>query len=1474
MPEPDIPQVFEQETRTPVVIKPEADPVLGPVMTELGEPDTTLPDAAREDIRMQQEGVSFKDVLEGKVSRIGSLNVTPKLIEAAKEKPALMQQLKIQHTMSGQQVAPEDVQIPFMREGEFIPPAGLEKSPMLMSTAERLAVGRKEVDDILFANNIKDPVVRQIFVDEFTTGSFYESTMQRLGEAGQFVATAPPAAYLYGTAAMGATYDSFAKGTDWSAEWGARQNELTRSMKSVYDTIDKVIDDPTMAMAFQTSLEEELQVRLDDGRITQDDFDRIMFAKDAEGNFILDNEGNKVKQQIITDTVASDLMNVAFNQLPTSQKFGVIFIETAAGMGGPGSIKGAAALNKYNRLVKSIDPASDYGKAIAGKTDPFEVVNILEGMGKKTKINRAALSIGVHQQRTSMAVEKLSDQIDSAGRTLDSLRIRGIPKNSTEYRVALGNYNNLTSRMLKTKYTLQVYPYFKEATEEALVISAGQLAAREMLPQYFDVSPETAEVIGVIGMIAGGSKVTRKVGGQVHKSIVAPRYGAAATVGRTFEFFGMLTSVGALRKGTGFALTDRTFQTFEIATGKKLSADDIRGIRASMKMINNLDPQERERVLNAIDDYVELRDRIVMAFPEDQRAEADRLFNQSFSNASGLSFLSGVTAVTSNQIKIRDLNGKELNSVIQSMEAATFQVEITERALANLENLSLKVDMADKEAVTNFITSNRNALISYKNSQRGLAEQQLNLIDDIRKHVLSDPTIELPEDFLVTLSRADTSLREQLGMVVDQRKNVGEMLTDYYSGLTKRLTLMKGRRSTPQYTQELANSMELVIDTHLDSVWMKGDAAYAKVREMSQGRENIDMTEAVEFMMDAAGETNYERFFSPEGQFFSGKLGRQNLAVFDDMVKRSIPNIDELRELLVANGAKQDYVSGLSNIELAMELKRISPEFKPFSQLNAYEVDVLRRTFRDYGYKVRDGQPGLSKVYGDYEVTINRLIREQDPDIYGVLQEARTIYRSEVGDRLRPGSFLLKVDSSRQGGEIVTFEAGQDMYRYAYKNVNPLSVFDPISDNITKSLKGDYKASRSLQSEVTAILTQFGDTVDKKRMFDLTTPEGKAKFEALQAAVGEKVFQDWIQREVKVFERVRNTDALRGGGYVMDNLSNEAELNQLLQVPVRLEDGTMANIPLVNLGDIYSDHRSLSKLMRENEEIRNKYDEFISEYNNLESKTRRNITNKIAAQDSAFETLKSFTGGIDADAFYKRYILDAQSPQELEILRDMFVNSQVKTKGMKAKEAANLFDAAVGQSIARGFVNRGGLQPIPGDTLRGLKLEVGVTRQFTTPENMLSDIRDHREQLEAVLGNDHVSYLEDIATFLNRARDESTPITGMVRGYSLNEGLSRTYNVSRGMVSPLYVSSEFAVRLAARANIDVLGLAAGNKDAARIISTMMSTPELVTSADIKFLDAALREFAFTEMARADFLAPQANELFLLPDEEETTNENE
>ena len=52
-----------------------------------------------------------------------------------------------------------------------------------MDKAEKLVMARKAVDDLMVQQGIENPIIRQIFVDDFATGNFYESLSTRLAQA-------------------------------------------------------------------------------------------------------------------------------------------------------------------------------------------------------------------------------------------------------------------------------------------------------------------------------------------------------------------------------------------------------------------------------------------------------------------------------------------------------------------------------------------------------------------------------------------------------------------------------------------------------------------------------------------------------------------------------------------------------------------------------------------------------------------------------------------------------------------------------------------------------------------------------------------------------------------------------------------------------------------------------------------------------------------------------------------------------------------------------------------------------------------------------------------------------------------------------------------------------------------------------------------------------------------------------------------
>ena len=1407
------------------------DPVVDVPQTER----VTLEEKGIQDIAAQQQGVAWEDVLAGRVQKLGDLNINQQVLDYAKKSPEAMVALRARWAKSGQGVDPKtEVTTAFVRDGKVAIPETIT-DPTEVDAATRYASGRIAVNELL-TPYVEDATVRQVLVDNFRTGDFYESLETRLAEAGQFMVTGPTMGYIMGKHALGAFADSKAKGTDWSSEWGARGVDMQRDLDSAFKSINSVLPGPTTKMLFNNAIRKEFERQLENEEITQDEFN----ARAME-----EIDGELRPKEFLSQEAADGLLTLAFNELPMSEKFGVMFLENVIGLVGPGGVKGGKAFRDYENLKKSYE-GTRIGNMIKDVDDPFEAATIINNAEGKTKINLKSLSVAVSQQRTSAAMGRLNNELRETDFEMDTMLRRGVLKNSAEFKQLEGRRQLLIDRKMQSIYTLKAYPFLKEGVEDALVLSAGQLAAREYLSTSFDMDPNSAEAIGMLSMALGGVGVTRWVGGKAVNFTSAPRGGVTTFMPRVADFL-------TFGKYKGFRFTDNTIREYEEATGVALTGEQRKAVNYSVYLINNTtDPDARQKILNAIDDYVALEDRIVTQFPEELQSKAKELFTLSFAQSSALSPMAALHALSVNKIDARNLKSYDAGYMIDLMEQADAQVRATEMALDNFENfLGAAGEMTNRETVQGMIDSSRNALAAYKKDLNRRGEQHLEIMNDIRKQVMQDPTIDIPEGFLEQLVETSTEVKRRLGTLIDERTEIGEVVTDIYNGISERTALLKNYRGKGRgYEAGLSRGLEDVFDAHLESFHARGKAAYRNVIEVTKDAPPIDMHDSVVELLSKAGETDMARFFSPEGQFFAGRMGTITYRVFDDMVKRAIPPevMEDIKGALKANNYSEEMIQGMTDLEMALEFQAISPSFRPFAQANPYEVDEMRRAFNDYAYRIRDSKPALAAEVKTFGTNLDTLIRTQNKEAYAALSTARKTYRDEVGDRLRSGGSLRKLDDSRVGGEKVTVDAN-DMTRYRYKNVNPSNVGDPITTNITDAIKGKRSAQKKLRGLVDDFETDWADRIDGQNVFDLDSPEGLKKFNAIRDIMTEQVYADWGERAISVFEKVEGTSSVITGGYNFKNLADEDVVNSLMTVTVR-KNGEFLEVPLVDLGNMYSDARDISKLVKDSAVVRKRYNEFVANFNDAAGAARKRADNIIDEDKDALDELRKFTGEVTPDQFYDQFILNGNATK-FESLRDTFIPAVVRT-GKSEQEAEQIFDRAVRGLISKGFMNRGGLQPVEGMTMTAITGDKLKVRQFVTPNVMLGDVQENREMLNMILGPDHVDYLTDIADFLDRSalnRSNRQGVEGIVRGYSVNEGLSRLYNISRGMVSPLYVTSEFAVRLASQSGIELMQLAAGNKDAARIINNMFNYPELVTRTDVNNLDTILTEFVFTELAR-------------------------
>ena len=94
----------------------------------------------------------------------------------------------------------------------------------------------------------------------------------------------------------------------------------------------------------------------------------------------------------------------------------------------------------------------------------------------------------------------------------------------------------------------------------------------------------------------------------------------------------------------------------------------------------------------------------------------------------------------------------------------------------------------------------------------------------------------------------------------------------------------------------------------------------------------------------------------------------------------------------------------------------------------------------------------------------------------------------------------------------------------------------------------------------------------------------------------------------------------------------------------------------------------------------------------------------------------------------------------------------------------------------------------------------------------------------------------------------------MVRPFSINQLISRAFNIRRGMVSPQYVAAELAVSIASTAGIDLLKLASTDPNTGKIMVRFLEYPKEMTNADLETLQNGILGFLARELSTGRTIA--------------------
>ena len=228
----------------------------------------------------------------------------------------------------------------------------------------------------------------------------------------------------------------------------------------------------------------------------------------------------------------------------------------------------------------------------------------------------------------------------------------------------------------------------------------------------------------VLIMGVGGYKPVKAVGSAVGNRVLRPfdldTLSVKNSLGRVFDYVAYVGTGGFGPKkldAVSSLFTDDSIRAFEASTGRKLTASEMKVLRYATRLIQNMDDDQREVVIKAADDYLELQERIVGSFPVDMQKQAQEAFELSFAEAASLGPLQGFQ--TSNcKVDARDLKNLNGTEVFEVQRMQELQIERSELA-NNLESMVGNLqDEASKQAVLDFVNNGKQAVINHRISCR------------------------------------------------------------------------------------------------------------------------------------------------------------------------------------------------------------------------------------------------------------------------------------------------------------------------------------------------------------------------------------------------------------------------------------------------------------------------------------------------------------------------------------------------------------------------------------------------------------------------------------------------------------------------------------------------------------------------------------------------------------------------------------
>jgi|DEB0MinimDraft_6_1074348.scaffolds.fasta_scaffold01336_5 hypothetical protein len=1374
------------------------------------------------------------------------------------------------------------------REFDF---AKAQNYPELYSKMLRNYTGRKGIARELKKQNVSDEI-SQIVVENIDF-SVSQQVAQRLAEAGRFTGTQIPDFLIMmmgvpstpGKVPESPTNPVIASimesgslpGTDaFNAEYAVQSEKFRKNYIDFEGWVRDNVPAATLAQYYNESIHGILEEKFEG-----EQYDNLAFEKDQTGQFLVDDKGNKIKKDFITEDAAYNINDLTFNSLNNWEKFSVLGGEE----GFYGLLTGGASIVGGAQRIKSMQRAAQspkYKNLLQGITDPETIQQTLVQYDKRFKADRF-FDAGLAQYRTNSELRSVNTRIAEIRDQLDNLNNRpeapsqmvDLPSPSGKGVVSLTKQDHtrrltaelkqLTGVRNRAFLSGRLLPYAKDATETSLAIAAVTAVFRENGP--FD-SPDTNEAFGNIFASLGGYRpVLYGARNLRSKGAVA---GASRLSGKVAMPFTMIRNVVASIPVAGPILVDKTLENMEQFLGRTMSEVERRHTRTIVEFYKTLKPADRADALRSQAETFNLIDRFASRYDTPAKQEKAReLMINTYEHTSGILTLVAAGQLNSSKsLDLKALSKYDIKDMEENLKAQQNLITLAEDALEQLTGMTAGIDsVANREIIEGWVRARRQGLENIKNEIVETRQQRLKSLDNLQDYIINFGDNGLDDGTIASLISYRGALTDSLGEILDKNLLVKSMDKSINNRIDGALKSAKRLRNQTGHTESVNKLIETFNLGHDASIRAKGDAIYDDARKFAETIDPLDIKPLVQELAAGRGIDGIRRFLGPESELFFGSAGEKAREAFENILHSSFSATDmaDMRNQLLnkaikskASGREIDRIRKSDDLDLAIAMMERNPDFNPFKVANPYDLELMRRAFkRTADSYAKEGKSDLAYQFGNFADKLDVFVEEANPQWSEKISAARKEYEAIVGVPTTPTMYLDKLFSMRERRLPATLagEKGGMSLRNIYRDkFEPIQMFDEfgkaVSDVMMPGAKG---RPADLQNAVEKLVYSYGTYKNGKYVFDASTPEGAQKLEQFRDVMREvlysKMGRDFFDKYKKVKSKTRPTALAGQSGY--EFMQDMDKTMEAMTIPIDYGDGKIVREPIVDMMDAVDASMSLQRAIKEQPLVRKAYDGLKDRFKAYKKTSTEQIKELERRELEGAKLLENIAGDLSAKDFVDRYILSGEGGG-IQMLKNA-VTQTAKAAGKDPKAAVEDFQKIATIYTIQGIYELAGVQAVGGKVIR----EAGdegklVAKQIQSPENALLAMEDPatRKAMDDLLGEDATLFLEDMLRVMNESTHvvRASTQTNDYKGITEAGVVSRLWNGVKGFVSPVYIATEYMITAAKAGQISLMKLAVQDKEAAIILHKMIANPNLMTTQEFSKFEQIAENYLFTELA--------------------------